>query len=703
MDIRQLAQFVLGDTLAIYLLEAATGRVGLWLVPAEMASRVRRVSIDHVREQPVAIEHGQPLWSVDPLVHIHRTGDSPPGYFSQGRTLRNGSSTAALKFAGQQVESSPQQTTILTRLATADGLRAEHRLTWRAGTDAVRVETSVHNESLTPVTLDLLTSFSLGGITPFADDVAAGRLVVHRVRSSWASEGRLDSQTVEAMQLEPSFSRFSAAVERFGQVGTMPTRGFFPFVAVEDTEAGVTWGAQLAWAGSWQMELYRRDDTLSLSGGLADRELGHWQKALAPGEAFAAPTATLACVKGGLEALCHRLTDAQQHDADAHPATEKTLPIVFNEWCTSWGHPSHESVLRIADHLAVSPAKYFVIDAGWYDGHGDWRVNAKRFPDLKSTARALRDKGLVPGLWFEFENCSSTSQLYKRTEWMLHRDGHPIEVAGRRFLDFTRPDVRDYLAERVIGLLRDCDIGYLKIDYNETIGIGCDGAESLGEKLRQHVVEVGRFFNRIRLELPDLVIENCASGGHRLEPSLLAATAMSSFSDAHESIDIPIIAANLHRVMLPRQSQIWAVLRRTDTRKRLVYSLSATFLGRMCLSGDIADLDAAQAALCHEAMRLYGLAAPVIADGRSHRFGPPLTSYRKPASWQAVVRGGEDLVLVVAHSFARPQEISLPLPFRCQEVVSMLTRETGSPLRGDDAVHLSLQDWDAAVILLRRS
>jgi alpha-galactosidase len=50
------------------------------------------------------------------------------------------------------------------------------------------------------------------------------------------------------------------------------------------------------------------------------------------------------------------------------------------------------------------------------------------------------------------------------------------------------------------------------------------------------------------------VIENCASGGHRLEPSFMGLTSMASFSDAHETRDIPVIAANLHRLIQPRQS-----------------------------------------------------------------------------------------------------------------------------------------------------
>ncbi len=59
------------------------------------------------------------------------------------------------------------------------------------------------------------------------------------------------------------------------------------------------------------MELYRRDDQLSLSGGLADREFGHWFKNLAPGETFTSPLAYVTTVKGNFDDLCQRLTAMQ--------------------------------------------------------------------------------------------------------------------------------------------------------------------------------------------------------------------------------------------------------------------------------------------------------------------------------------------------------------------------------------------------------
>ena len=165
-----------------------------------------------------------------------------------------------------------------------------------------------------------------------------------------------------------------------------------------------------------------------------------------------------------------------------------------------------------------------------------------------------------------------------------------------------KPEVISYLNEKVINTLRDNGFGYLKVDYNDNIGIGCDGAESLGEGLRQNMEASQGFFKKLRQELPDLVIENCSSGGHRLEPSMQALTSMASFSDAHECQAIPVIAANVTRAILPAQSQIWAVLRKDDDDKRLHYSLANTFLGRMCLSGDIYDLSDAQWNIVDEAI-----------------------------------------------------------------------------------------------------
>jgi alpha-galactosidase len=705
------------DLIVRFIQDAASGRVGLQLIPAALAEKIvpRRTGIGalpYIAAMPGA--GNPPAFVVDPLVQVKIVGDPYPGAFAQGHTLRNSPSVDGFRFAGQEKLSEGSRTTIVTTLENAAGCRIEHRLSWHEGDRALEVVTLFHNASVAPVTLEMLSSFSLGGLTPFDAADAPGRLRVHRCRSVWSAEGRLETQSIEALHLERSWSGAGAFSERFGQVGTMPVRRWFPFVALEDTQSGVVWGAQLAWAGSWQLEIYRQHDDVCLSGGLADREFGHWMKTLQPGESLAAPAAFVSCVQGSLDDLCDRLTALQHRAADRHPAVERDLPIIFNEWCTTWGDPQHDKVIAIAERLRGSDVRYLVIDAGWYkaggadwsSGHGDWVPSAKLFPQgLQATATAIRERGLIPGLWFEMETVGSQSAAFSLLDHLLRRDGQPVTVRERRFWDLNDPWAIEYLTTRVIDVLEEGGFGYLKVDYNETLGLGCEHPDGLGEGLRRQVLASYRFFASIRERLPDLVIENCASGGHRLEPSMLARTAMSSFSDAHELVEIPIIAANLHRLILPRQSQIWAVLHRTDSLPRLAYSLAATFLGRMCLSGEIAELSEEQWELTRRAQALYVRAAGIIKHGTSRRSGKTGESWRHPHGWQAVVRveEGGGRALAVCHAFEdAPSRVEIPLPpgdWRIDEQFP----EAAASVIGHELHWVPPADFSACVLLLSRS
>lgn len=58
---------------------------------------------------------------------------------------------------------------------------------------------------------------------------------------------------------------------------------------------------------------------------------------------------------------------------------------------------------------------------------------------------------------------------------------------------------------------------------------------------------------------------------------------MASFSDAHECDEIPIIAANMHRMILPRQSQIWAVVKAGQPLQKLYYQICSGLFGAALL------------------------------------------------------------------------------------------------------------------------
>ncbi len=684
---KELSAFQFGPMVAQYWLADNVRTVSLSLLPASMVDAVvehRAYVTDGPEYRGIMDAEGPfPAFRPDLLVHCKIVGDRYPGDSSQGQTMRFAPSAIALVYDQQEIQEEHGRTVVTTRLKNHQRYSVTHVLTWWRGSGAIEVETRFTNESDTPLTLEMLSAFSIGRITPFAHDDAPGRLVLYRTQAAWSGEGRLERRSIEETHLERTWLGRHNSVLRFGQVGSQPVRQFFPFVAIGDVHAKATWAAQLAYMGSWQMEVHRPGDFLCLSGGWADRELGHWTRTVAPGESIASPRAILTCVSGGVDEACRALQSVHQRALAAQPQVEHDLPIICNEWCTSWGHPSHDYLIRLARRLRETHTRYLVIDAGWYKPpgkdwrtfHGSWLPSRELFPNgLKATADAIRAEGLIPGLWFELETLGPDSEAIQEVTHQLTRDGFPLVSGVRRFWDFRDPWVHAYLAERVIGLLRECGFGYLKIDYNECIGMGVDGAESPGEGLRQHLAGVREFFRRIRRELPDLVMENCSSGGRRLEPSMMELCAMASFSDAHETREIPIVAANVQRMILPAQNQIWAVLRKYDDVHRLIYSLAATFLGRMCISGDLLDLDGEQWAIMMEAQELYRRAWRVIKEGRWERLGPNLGSYRHPQDWQAVRMATANQVLVIVHTFdnRQPERIEVQLPDGQWEMVGVL-------------------------------
>lgn len=701
------SEFVLGDMKACYVQDEETGSMELVLLPADMDYQVA------YREKPYP----------DSLIQVKLVGDTYAGGYAGGRTMRQSASVAALVFEGQEKKQENGETVICTDLSDERGYQYRHFLVWKEGKKSLLSYTEFENRSNEKAGLELLSSFSLGGISPFVGADESGKLKLHRIRSVWSMEGRAESQLIEDLQLEPSWGGHAVRCERFGQVGSMPVNGYFPYAVMEDVKSDLFWGAMICHNASWQMEVYRRGDDVNLSGGLADYDFGHWMKEVAPGETFATPTAILSvCSGGGMDNISQRMTAAVEETVNRGPESEQELPVIFNEYCTTWGCPSHENICGILEAIKDKGFSYFVIDCGWYKQEGipwdvamgDYFVSKELFPEgLDKTVEAIKAHGMKAGIWFEIDNVGEKAESYQKTEHLLTRNGAPLTTSMRRFWDMRQEWVQNYLEERVIGTLEKYGFSYMKMDYNDTIGTGCDGAESLGEGLRQNMEASLAFIRKVKEKVPGIILENCSSGGHKLEPLMMSECSMASFSDAHECEEIPIIAASLHRVILPRQSQIWAVIREEDSLKRIAYSIAATFLGRMCLSGDVTKLTAQQWEVIDRGIAFYQKAAPIIKDGFSRLYGPKVLNYRHPVGWQCLVRceGGveherKDGILAVFHSFNAEHEgaLEIPLPadgeYRIEAVYS--DAEANVSVAKNRLTCYIPEDMRAVAVLLRK-
>lgn len=595
-----------------------------------------------------------------PMVQVALLGDNGEKEFFAGNCMQNSSSCYEFKFVSQEVVKDEKLTEVITFFDNGKGQVFEHHVKKVSGVNAVECYNKLINNG-DEITVEMISSVSIDCISPFCAENDVDNLFVYRMRTSWSAEGKLEKFSAADMQMEDPWSSYGIRLNRISSIGSMPCRTYMPFYAIEDKNANCTWAVSIEAPMSWQLDALHHQTSISITGGIADFENGHFRKKLAKGESFTTYSGFVTAVNGGIERACADLQ--QEYAARLNvPELEEDLPIIYNEYCCSWGNPSIGNLKPMIDECSKLGVKEFVVDVGWWRpderswySFGDWNPSPILFPNgISELSNYIRSKGMIPGIWFEFEGVSTDSLLFgAHKDFMLTRDGGIITHRERTLLDFRKPEVKEYVTEKVIKLLKDNNFGYVKIDYNEPVGIGVDGAESYGEGLRQHMEEVIGFYGEIKKAIPEIVIEVCSSGGHRLEPKFLSLASMASFSDAHEGVEGAVIACDLHRYMLPRQMQIWATLNEGYTTARIYFTLIKGMLGRLALSGDLLKLTGEKRVALERAIPFYNSIKGIVKDGETLiNENNGITSLRQLHGERFIVRFSKDKSVAVVWAFS---------------------------------------------------
>ncbi len=670
-------KYELGDMLLLFLQD---GEQLAWtLIPVGSEDRIP-LHRDNLRDT-VAVRNFAKVQGGDykacrleSMAQYHLKGDPFPNDYSAGETLRS-VNCDQMKFS--RIEAVENRITVVFE-GTGRAVELHTVFSWRTGGHYLKVHTEFFNHTAEEITLDFLEAFSLSFLSLYHSDEAPDALTLHRYRSHWSAEGRHEERFLEDLGLEPAQTVWIQHTERWGQKSTLTAKQFFPAAGLEDRSSGVCWGAQLAVCGPWQMMASRRDDFAILSGGDPDGEFAAWEHILRPGESYTSPTALLSCVQGSMQRLLQRLAEYPVLENTGIPGCDRDWPVIFNEYCSSWGRPYGKTLLPQIEALKGSGVRYFVLDAGWfrdpdpkasYRGIGDWNVFEAAYPEgFDRVLEKIREAGFIPGVWFEFESVSRNSHLFEEhPEWLIHIDGRLYEHGrDRYFLDFRKPEVRNYLDEKVIGFLKKHRIGYMKVDYNATLHQVESANGSLSDGVRELLAEVQAFYRHIRAELPELVLEICASGGYRLTPEWMRLGTMASFSDAAETNSVPLIAARTSFLIPYRSNQVWVTLRTGEEPERTFYLLASGFLGRFCVSGDVDRLSDAQNDALRKAISLYQQNLDILRQGVSELDESGIThSWNHPRGVQVFRRKAGCGELIVVHTFADgPETRSVPLDFQ---------------------------------------
>ena len=501
------------------------------------------------------------------------------------------------------------------------GIVATTRLEHRPGATAFRATTHLRNTGGAPVTVRHVSSFTLAGFTDQNILDAPERLQLHHARNAWDAEFRWRRTTLEdagVVDIGRIGVGNDSSLGQFGVrgYGSWSTGDHLPVGAVTDTATGRGWTWQVEHNGPWQWQALDRQGRLyiGMSGPTAaDHE---WEAVLAPGEEFTSVPVAVAVSADGFHGALAEITRYRRLIRRPH-ADNTECPVIFNDYMNClMGDPTTERLLPLVEAAAAAGAEYFVIDAGWYsdepgwwDTVGEWQPAASRFPNgLAEVTDAITAAGMIPGLWLEPEVVGVRSPLVAQlpAEALFCRDGVPIVENGRHQLDFRHPAVVRHLDETVDRLVREFGIGYFKLDYNINIGAGTDvhGARP-GAGLLGHNRAYGAWIDGVLDRHPGLVLENCSSGGMRVDYAQLARHSIQSTSDQTDPERYVSIAAAAPSCVTPEQSAVWAYPQPDWSADVNDLTLVNALLGRVHLSGRVDLLDDTGRESVRHAVRVY--------------------------------------------------------------------------------------------------
>jgi alpha-galactosidase len=353
-----------------------------------------------------------------------------------------------------------------------------------------------------------------------------GNFVLHYAKGS-------DAKKSDFAAVDSTLSAGSTIYLTSG-TGRSSDQSAFPFFNVETADQkGIVVG--VGWTGKWFAQLNRKDvKTLNLRSGMERFKLK-----LLPNESIRTPLVSMLFWEGSDRMIGHnkfRQFVLAHHSRKINGKfAEYPLSGGFN-----WGDPlpCNEYSCLTEDYAISLVKRYkqfgivpevFWLDAGWYTGCGmqkggewwenvgNWTVDKSRFPNgLKPVADAAHEVGAKFMVWFEPERVHKGTQIEKEHPGFLLK--HPKK--GDHLFNLGDPKARIWMTDHISDLIRQNGIDYYRQDFNMDpmpYWELADAPDRIGISEIRHIEGLYAFWDSLTVRFPQLLIDNCASGGRRLD------------------------------------------------------------------------------------------------------------------------------------------------------------------------------------------
>ena len=310
----------------------------------------------------------------------------------------------------------------------------------------------------------------------------------------------------------------------FSATDGKPTEKYLPYFNISGEKGGFVLG--IGWTGQWNATFTNKNDKTEIT---VKQE--SFDAYLLPGEEVRSPLVSVGFYDSDNPLKGFNLFRSWVMDC-VYPENVTKNHYTVMEVAGPMSTRTSDEIIEILDGIsddAYEQTDAFWMDAGWYnctegwyDGVGNWSVDTSRYDNgIIELSSYAKEKGLGHVLWYEPERVRRDTLFHKvgseHEQWLIDTgdDNLMWNLANEEAFGYYCEYLLNSMKENGVTIYRQ-DFNFPPLEYWQKADAEYyDGRTGICEN--HYVTNLYRFLDYLTENIDGLIIDNCASGGKRLD------------------------------------------------------------------------------------------------------------------------------------------------------------------------------------------
>lgn len=317
----------------------------------------------------------------------------------------------------------------------------------------------------------------------------------------------------------------SSSERKFSGTDGKPTEKYLPYFNIFGEEFSMVLG--IGWTGQWDASLSSENNETVIK---AKQE--NFNAYLLPGEEVRSPLVSISFYETDNALKGFNMFRSWVMDC-VYPENVTQSSYTVMEVAGPMSTRTSDEIIEVLNGLDKEvfehtdafwmDAGWYSYNEGWYDGVGNWTVDKNRYDNgIIELSDYAKEKGLKHTLWYEPERVFPGTEFYNKgmenQEWLISVDGE-----DNLMWNLANEEAFKYYADYILASLKENGVTIYRQDFNfaplqywqKADSEYYDGRTGICEN--HYVTNEYKYLDYLTENVPGLIIDNCASGGKRLD------------------------------------------------------------------------------------------------------------------------------------------------------------------------------------------